>query len=637
MTLTPEDIGRIVAEFIAKRKHWEARKKSAPINAITKEREKVSQYPEYWHGYNYAAKLYDSIMPHARPDVYPEHLLSVRAPNQTEAQAQYIKANYKPVTLNVFEDFKNTVSRAFADQNWSVAYRPEADERFGQDTFSKYVSEQIRIYGSIEAFVKAMLPTLKLTDANGIIAIEPSNVEEVVEMDGEGNMVQNNNLVAPMPKYYNCKAIVAQQLGEYYMVVSDDRSKVKVGSKEEREGLVLLLFDDVAIYRIEQTGKRDDYTFNEPYIVYQHDLGYVPCTKLMGTPMLIHNEVVYQSPFITSVPLLDQVVLDESYLQMSKATSAFPFMVALGEICDFTDSDNNVCDNGRIMDAVNGGYRSCPACNGSGVRSRFSPSGMLLVRPKTSTSEGDSGLSGEYLKFVSPPMDTLKFLREEIDQAFTKARQVLHLPNADSAVTANEGQTATGSLNKLRALHAFLKPISDQLFSVWEFIINTTGRMRYGEYYGGATLVYPTSFDINTPTDYLMMIGESIKAGVPPAVTYMNVYNYIKAINYTDTETTAIYDLIVNADELLLMNSADIMARIANGTIEKWQDVLHQSAPQLIMELMREHVETPDAPRFIDLPLEQQIAALREKAVSKVREQLDPIQQVQQQLLNGLA
>ena len=95
MALTIQDIDKVVNRFAALHKGWESAAMKSPINPITKERTGVSQYPEYWPGYNYAAKMYDSILPHTRPDIYPSHLLSVRAPNQTDQQAEYIKANYK--------------------------------------------------------------------------------------------------------------------------------------------------------------------------------------------------------------------------------------------------------------------------------------------------------------------------------------------------------------------------------------------------------------------------------------------------------------------------------------------------------------------------------------------------------------
>ena len=634
MALSIEDIDKIVNRFAALHKGWENAAMKTPINPITKQRTGVSQYPEYWPGYNYAAKMYDSILPHTRPDIYPAHLLSVRAPNQTDAQAEYIRANYKPTTLSVFEDFKATISRAFADQNWSIRYSPELEPIFGDDTFQRYVNSEIAKFGSLEMFVKTMLPTLKLIDPNGIIAIEPQDVDTIENEEGEE--VISNELIRPMPEYYSCKSIVGQDFGEYYMVITDDKSEVKVGTKSEKSGLVLEIYDTMNIWKVYQIGKRSDFTFSEPELYFAHNLGYVPAQKLQGMPQLINGEIAFQSPFITAVPLLDQVILDESYLQISKATSAFPFMVALGEICEFTDREGNKCQDGQIFDPINGGYRTCSSCNGSGVKSRFSPTGMLLIKPKTALSEGDSALSGEYLKFVSPPMDTLNFLRVEIEQQMAKARRILHLPSSDETGTIGEASTATGSLNKLRALYAFIKPISDQLFNLYEFCLVTMGRMRYGEQFGGVNLVYPTSFDISTPSDYLAVISEGVKAGVPPSITFSNVYNYIKAIHYTDEETSAVYDLILNADELLLMNSADIALRVANGTIEKYQDVIHHSAPQLIMELIRNHIPTEGAQRFIDLPMAEQIAALNRLASDRIAVQLDPIQQAQQELLNGI-
>jgi hypothetical protein len=634
MALSSEDIQKIVNRFAAKRKGWEQMTQSTPLNPITKQRAS-SQYPEYWSGYNYAAKMYDSILPHSRSDVYPEHLLSVRAPNQTDAQALYIKANYKATTLSVFEDFRSTISRAFADQNWSIRYNEELDERFGDETFQRFVNNEIEKFGSLEMFIKNMLPTLKLVDANGIIAIYPDDIEYLDDEEFEEPVI-GNELLRPMPTYYNCKNIVGQKFGEYYLVISDDHSYVKNGSKMEESGIVLYLYDQNAIYKIEQTGKKSDMTFGDPMLYFQHNLGYVPCIKLMGSPQLINDEIAFQSPFITAVPLLDQVVLDESYLQMSKATSAFPFMVALGEICEFIDREGNKCNDGQIFDAVNGGYRTCGSCSGSGVKSRFSPTGMLLIKPKTSISEGDSGLSGEYLKFVSPPMDTLTFLRTEIEQQMAKSRRILHLPSSDESGTIGEASTATGSLNKLRSLYAFIKPISDQLFTIYEFCLVTMGKMRYGDLFGGVNLVYPTSFDISTPSDYLAVISEGVKAGVPPSITFSNVYNYIRAIHYTDEETSAVYDLIINADELLLMSNADILARLASGSVEKWQDVLHNSGPQLIMELIRDFIPTEGAQRFLDQPMSDQITQLRAKAAEKIAVTLDPIQQAQQTLLNGI-
>lgn len=630
MALTIEQIEEIVERYRMLHKQHSNNLDAKKYNYYTKEPVSGDVYPEYWQGYNVCADMYDSIKPHVDPSYYPSKLFARRAPNETEQQAQYIKANYRPITTPVFEDFKSTLSRPFADQNWGIEYKQETDNRFGNDSFEEYVNNEIKNFGSLEMFAKAMLPFFKITDPNGIICIYPEDIPTLQTEDGEE--VIADQLVKPQPYYYSCKRIVGK--GEdYYMVVSQYKSLVKKGNKKEMSGQVLLLFDDTNIYRIEQTGKKDDFIFSQPEVMFEHQSDEIPCKQVMGTPVIYNDSIIYQSPFITSIPLLDQVLLDNSYLGLIKARSTFPFMVAIGDICEFENAEGNKCTDGQIFNNITGKYSTCPSCNGAGLKSRFSASGTMLIRPKTSISEGDTGLSGKYLEFISPSLETNKFLRDEIDTNTLKARAILHLNNSDQALQGNEAITATGSHNKMRSLYAFLKPVSDQMFYMFEWMNNIIGVQRYGEYYGGVSVVYPTVFDIIAPDDYLSMIASLVDAGAPPSIVYATVINYLRTLNYTDSQTDAIYKLIGISDDLLTMSSADIALRVANGSVEKWRDVLHHSAPQLILELIREFEPTGEIESFLDLPIQEQQQALIAKAQSRVVE-VDPFEQARQTILN---
>jgi hypothetical protein len=55
------------------------------------------------------------------------------------------------------------------------------------------------------------------------------------------------------------------------------------------------------------------------------------------------------------------------------------------------------------------------------------------------------------------------------------------------------------------------------------------------------------------------------------------------------------------------------------------------------MELIRNFIPNVDYNAFLEQPMQDQIIQLREAAVSKVREVLDPIQLAQQNLLSGIA
>jgi hypothetical protein len=54
------------------------------------------------------------------------------------------------------------------------------------------------------------------------------------------------------------------------------------------------------------------------------------------------------------------------------------------------------------------------------------------------------------------------------------------------------------------------------------------------------------------------------------------------------------------------------------------------------MELIRDFIPSEGAERFLDQPMSDQIAQLRAKAAEKIAVVLDPIQQAQQTLLNGI-
>jgi hypothetical protein len=629
MQLTPDKIEQIVKNFVTVYK-----------DRTNYNKDGKKKLPEYWSGYNYAVEQLEAIEVHAKINEYPEKLFKHRAPNESEKQAQYIRANYKNTTKPVFDDFVNTVNRCFADQNWALKINKETDDRFGDETFERYVNEQIPAFGSVEMWAKSLLVALKLMDANGVIAIKPISLdymrseENEVIIGDDGRPMLSNELIKPIPVYHSVKRIVGQDLGEWYLIITDEKSEVKVNNKPVREGIVLELYDSVAIYRIEQTGNKDKMTFAPPVEFYRHDLGYVPVKKLEGIPIIQDGTLLFDSPFLTAVGLLDLVVLDQSYLQIVKSTSAFPFMVAVGEACQF-ELEGNKCSDGTIWN----GEKSvvCPSCNGAGIKSRFSPTGALLIRPKTSLTEGDSGLNGEYLKFVSPSMDTLEFLRKEINFQTDKARSVIHLNTSDQAVNAAEAKTATESISRNRATSAFIRPISDQVFSVLEFVYGTIGKMRYADFFGGLELTSPTSFDINTPADYLAIISEGVNAGVPPHVTYMNLYNYAYSVNSTNSHVIKMLDLIFAADKLLTLSSADILARLSNGTIEKYQDVLHNSAPQLIMMLEGTFTPTAEYSTFFDQPLEMQIEQLEAAAVAELAEEKDPLQRVIDGLLGANA
>lgn len=573
-----------------------------------------NKYPNYWDGYKEAVSMFDAIRVHADYGVIPKALLERRSPNEDDKQLKYRIDNYKQTTLQVFKDFESTVQRAFHDANWTLTYNEDA-EAFKNETFQQYVERELPIYGSLENFVKFVLPAIKLKDANGLLTVKPVDlqykiVEDVAVIDGDA-------LVKPTVFYHDIKHVLAYEKGVYALVELEEKSLVEYGGSKQKIGRVFEFYDTENIWLIKQVGKHTDYEF-EFILYFNHGLGFLPCHELMGVPYYHNGKILWKSPFIFAVPNLDVCLLDESNITAIKASCVYPYKVMVGNICDFEDRFGNRCNEGVIAAAnEDGSYKTytCPSCNGTGLKSRMSPLGVMLLKPKTSLTETELSYTGDPLKYVSPSVETIEFLRREVREHEYRARRILHLQDADSSTNFDKSnETATGNTNNLKALYAFLKPISDQIFYLYEWLLDTIGLMRYGENYNGVTLIYPQSFDFKTSEDYLAEINEAVKAGLPPIVVHTLIYNFLKATFYTEEKVTKAFDLIVETDRLLPFTNEEILLKLSRGTIERWEEILHSSAYTFIKELERE-VEG-----FWNLELEQQKQFLIEKAKARVSE-----------------
>lgn len=572
------------------------------IDNAARQNKKVE--PVYYQEYPIITDYAERIAVHAEIGKFPEKLFLNRSPNQEEKEFKYVRDNYKQVTLPVFVDYISTISRPFHDPNWSIDYQ-EDDSSFGEDTFQSYVEKGIKYYGSIESFIKFIVAQRKAVDANGIIAIKPHEI--FTKEDGESIIIDPDRLTEPIPVYYASKKIVAYKQDEYAMVILDDKSMVEYGGKNVKMGHKFELYDEQNIWIIEQTGKFIDYTFSTT-LYYNHEWNKLPVIKLMGVPQVSENGIIWQSPFLYVTDILDLITLNSSNLQMSINNCVYPYRVMVGDVCEFKDEDGYVCNDGSIIGKNNHEYK-CPSCGGTGLKSRISPLGVLLLKPKNRLEDGDSTFSQKPLEYVSPEVTTLEFLENKIAKDEEKARKILHLQTSNSVVKGTENLTATGMTLDTKALYAFVKTISDQTFSIWEFILDAIGYMRYGDKYKKPNFTYATNFDFVTEEDIITQLKAAVEGGLPPFVIYSIIYRYLQTLYFNDATTAKIFNLIVRADRLMTLSNESIALKMARGTVHDWEEILHTSAINFVNELIDEN------PKF----LEQDIATQKEQLIAKAK------------------
>lgn len=545
--------------------------------------------------YDDSVEMANAISNHAEKGKFPDELFKHRSPNQTEKEAEYIKNNFKQHTLPVFIDYISTITRPFGDGNWSIKYTEEPDTiKQTGNTFKSYVESGLPIYGSLENFIKFILPKIKSVDANGFIGIRPRYIDYIEYATGE-LAVDDTTLFSPTIFFYKSKQVIDIQ-DEYVLFLSDEKSKVIYMNKEVEEGTIFELYTKEAVYFIKQKGQKVDNLF-DVQMFYSHDLGHIPCIQLMGIPKIEDDKILWQSPFIYATDLLDLVLVNSNWLQASINKCVFPNVIMFGSPCDFRDADGNACADGTLL--IDGVTKKCPSCHGTGLKSRLSPLGTMLISPSTKFDAGETNATQDPLRFVSPDVTTLEFLKTKIAEDTDKSRKILHLQTSNSEVKGSENMTATGMAIDAKAMYSFVKPISDQIFTIYEFCLKTIGLERYGDKFVAPELSYPKTFDFKSAEDYLVDISEAIKNNLPPSFIQTILLQYINAFYGDGADTAKIFKLISEADRLFGFSQDEINMKLAKGTVAKWEDVLHGSILMFVNEAIQEDKEFLNKP-FLD-------------------------------------
>jgi len=544
----------------------------------------------------------ERIRIHSEIDLFPESLFVKRAPNQTDVEFEYIKANYKSVTLPVWQQFQSAISRIWGDQNWKIDYK-------GNDQAKKYLENDYPVYGSHEVYFKDVITTTKEKDNNGVVVLKielpylpfKNEVGEKVYPS-----ISDRDILSPVSYYYSCDRVIGFQEDVYGIVLTNANSPIQKGNKTVDEGLVFDIYDKDVIYRAFQYGKHEDFTF-ELIEYFRHDLGRLPFKKLNGLAVQVEDEVFYQSSFITAVDSLDKCILDDSYLMASKAKCAYPKEWEYSSECDYTNDEGNKCVGGTILHE--GTTSNCPSCSGTGKQR---PGILGIKQIKISEYGNQPNIPTPPGGFYGPDLNPLIFLSDQIDKNLAKGASILNIDISNSNVQGSD--TALGKQIDREEQFAFIKRISDQVFQLFEFFTGVLIEVRLGK---GSTLpviTYPRTFALRSDSDLTEEISGAQEAGLPDGTIKKLTKDYYETRFGTDVEQQKIIDLMFAIDRLMGLSNDDILKKLSAGTVAGWEDILHTSAEMFIDQLIDEDKN------FLDKPLKDQKTALYQLAKDRYAE-----------------
>ena len=535
---------------------------------------------EPWPGYRSAQVERQRIMPHVSEGAFPEHLFTARAPNQTEEELKWMRDNFEHTTLPVYLDLENTVGRGLHETNWSLT--------IGDDAIEAHVNRGVREWGALFAFVKAALLKRKIADPMGVVAFLPKSLETV--QDAEGNeSIAPDAVIKAEPMVFGSDRVWGFEYDEWYLIRLSESSIVTEGNRQVRKGVVCILVDDVNVWRIEQSGRAKDERFDIA-LDYTHGVGEAPVIHMMGTPSAQHDGLVWTSPFSASAGLLNVALLTEHQLRASEAKLMFPVRVMIGDPCDFYDKVHGV----RCMDGViawNEGdkriEKKCQACGGTGHKNRISPFGELVINADPNSTKPDAVNASNALSYASPSTESSRFMREEVERYISSARAIMHL-DAEKPMSGGQQQSATQAGLNAKARAAFVKPICDQLFVIFDFGIRCIGRMMRGPEWSDYSLRVPVEYDLRTDADFVAAISESSKSGLPTFITAMLTDEFIASRHADDAESLGNARALAIADRMAMMSEAAVASEIASGRAQPWEALLHYNGLAILAVAMQD-------------------------------------------------
>lgn len=596
--ITPVEITKLIDERV--KSYIDAERK---LRAGT-----TDKGPEFYDTYAKSVDMWDRVKVHAVEGTFPYELFRHKAPNQKDSEWEYQKNTYRSVgspTYPFWSRAMGRINRIWNEKNYSISYPEVSATEYKNQTAKDYFNKDYPGFGSIEAYFKEIVTVQKINDPNAWLAIDILPHETDTEA------------VKPIALIYNCKNVWGFKPNEWILVLTAEKSIVKYGERDEKTGLIFKVYTPDGIWKIEQYGKKIDYTFGTPELTTTntfYKFNYLPAWPLKGTPVIDGDSMYYQSYFTPAVSSLNSALLDGSTLQISKNINAFPERWER-----VADCDAEGCESGIVYGENRLTKLMCGSCGGTGKKNFSSPQSVLQIPVPVQAAP----MMPQYDKVEYPyagyvekqeATEMLRFLREEFISECEDAFCMINIDVSNSNVKGSE--TALGKQIDREEEFSFLLQISNELFDLLFNAVVSIAHVRYGTAWKNDqfNIGYPQNFSIRNEEEITEEISEAKKAGLPGIVIESLIRNYAGLRFNSQDAIERKIQTIFNVDRLFSFNPDEITMKLASGIVGKWEAVLHDSIGVFIDEALLANEN------FLDLPITEQRKTLNAMAQAKTAE-----------------
>lgn len=310
----------------------------------------------------------------------------------------------------------------------------------------------------------------------------------------------------PQPYFYQ---VAISQLVDIAIETQRDGCE-RIGYIIFKTAADLFVAIDDARYRLFQKDKQGNYLM---LVDSPHNLGYTPATFLVHTRLYSQEKgspVARKVMISNTVRDLDWLLFYKVAGRMYETYGPFPITTVPDTNCNYTDNLGNTCNGGHIPALKRDGtpsYYECPNCK----KNNLVGPGTVFTKPVPRSKE-DPVLDSP-VDITPADVESLNYITEKIDYLEREIYQN-NVGGSDETVTkeaVNEKQVQSTVEGKRNVLCNVKKNFEH----TEKFIIDTLGRLMYGDYYVSCTVNYGEQFLLYTADTVTEQYTIMKKAGLP--------------------------------------------------------------------------------------------------------------------------
>lgn len=528
----------------------------------------------------------------------PGALLNDYRPNEPAEIHDYRLRIWQPITKSSSKRAISVIQRINNSRYYSIDFPAQPDSI--TDTLQTYLTKEYPRFDSLIHWLFDVALKDMLNDPNGVVAVLP------IDLD-----VPDNEYYQPYTFCYRSDQVIDK--GEnYYTILLDEKSPVKVGQVEKMEGNIYYVFTETQLIEFRQVGVKADEKYEQTNLL-SYNLSDPPVFELGGEYVSGTYPMIYESFMSGILPFWNDAVREYSDKQANFVQHVYLERVEMQVRCD-----NRGCMPQDELQGMYGiksgdGCKVCERCSGTGYISGRSPYGITVVKDKDWT-EGQEKQEFPGVTYIDKPTEIVTLLTDDIKELIKKGFEAI---NMDILNEVGENQSGVAKTIDRSDLDAFLLSISNRLFNIYSMAAYYIGYFRYSNVLQDwqdylPDVNKPTNFDVLTSGMLADILQAAKQAKLNPHLIDELEKDYVNKQFGSNEKLRRKHTLYIELDPLSNVSEEDKYTRLINGGITRTDYIVSSNIKQFVNRALQEQ-------DFLELERSEQLAILRGYAQEQVQ------------------